>query len=611
MVKFFHMRRTGRPKRGSIQNRLFTTYTMMTLLMLAVFLALFYAYNSRLLRERAIDEMKTLTTVSMNAVDNEFRKMDTIAMNISYSNLIKDQYEAYRSTESERYNRSKVLADLFIAISGPNRTVQQINLYDPEGSMIGAGIYTQAVASDLTTKPWYEEVVKRHGAKLIVGPHTDPLLQTDRNLNKNRLFVSLCRMYFTTGRTYAGIIEIKQDWDTVFSALSDQVADRTDAPDIRVYSDAGGQVFPLPDGSAAFDYLSGIAPADDDETGVDTLAGPSGKEIVAHVRSGWSGFTTVIVRREGALFAPLFAFTRLFLLFALGLFAISTWLSYALARKLTTPIRELRSAIRGLDLAALPAGSDRPVSSVNELEELNAAFDSMNVRLRQSLSDLILSKTHETQARMMALQAQMDPHFYHNTLSTISIMAEENMNGRIVEMCRHLSFMMRYIANEKQTVVSLGDDLAYAERYLDCMKIRYGDDLSFSVDVPEAMRALPVPKLIVQPLVENALKYGIQKDPPWHVRIFGQVANGFWRLSVADDGPGFTEEAIERVNRTTALHLEHQTVPELEINGMGLVNARLRLCLQGRSGCVFEMANLSEGGAIVTLGGVLDKEAIP
>lgn len=611
--------RSSTAKRGgSIQNRLFGAYTLMMLLMLAVFLALFYAYNSRLLRGRATDEMKTLTTVSMNAVDNEFRKMDTVAMNISYSNLIKDQYEAYRSSsattespslsEAERFNRAKALADLFIAISGPNRTVQQINLYEPEGSMIGAGVYTQAVSTDIHAKPWYDAVMARNGARLLVEPHDDPLLRTDRNLRRSRVYVSLCRMYFSTGRKFAGIIEIKQDWETVFSSLTEQVAERTDAPDVRVYSDNGIQVFPLPSGivpaapGAAFSYMPLLTPAAGDETVTDLIEGQDGREIVTHVTSSWSGYTTVIIRPERELFAPIFAFSRLFLLVSAALLLMSMWISYVLARKLTTPIRKLHAAIRSLDLADLPDSPPRPMTSVNELESLNAAFGSMNQRLRQSLSALLLSKTHETQARMMALQAQMDPHFYHNTLSTISIMAEEGMNDRIVEMCRHLSFMMRYIANEAQTTVLLGEDLAYAERYLDCMKIRYGNDLSFMVDVPEEMRDLTVPKLIIQPLVENALKYGIQKDPPWTVRITGSCTETAWRISVSDDGPGFTPESIACVARVSAQYLDRQEVPELGINGMGLVNTRLRLAMHGREESFFEMANLPEGGAIVTIG---------
>ena len=122
-------------------------------------------------------------------------------------------------------------------------------------------------------------------------------------------------------------------------------------------------------------------------------------------------------------------------------------------------------------------------------------------------------------ARSMALQTQINPHFYYNTLSSIIVLAENGDSETVVKMCRNLSQIMRYITSTAETTVTLKDELDYVQKYLYCMKVRYQSSLNYSIHVDESLLSQPVPKLIIQPIVENAIRYGSNCAPPWNISI--------------------------------------------------------------------------------------------
>ena len=113
-------------------------------------------------------------------------------------------------------------------------------------------------------------------------------------------------------------------------------------------------------------------------------------------------------------------------------------------------------------------------------------------------------------------------------------------------MCRNLSRIMRYITNTAETTVTLREELDYVQKYLYCMKVRYQSSLNYSIDVDESLLDQPVPKLIIQPIVENAIKYGSDCEPPWTITISSTINQNSWQIDVTDTGPGFTRKSQEK-----------------------------------------------------------------
>ena len=214
----------------------------------------------------------------------------------------------------------------------------------------------------------------------------------------------------------------------------------------------------------------------------------------------------------------------------------------SVSRKLTIPLKKIHDALNGMDWETFTQTEPSNISSeLNELEELQAAFMNMQTKLKETMDAALEARTQEMQATMFALQSQMDPHFIYNMLTIIGIMAEEGMKERISETIEHLTHLLRYISSSVSSVVTIREEIEYAKRYLSCMKIRFQDSLHYSIDIPEPLLCVKVPKLIIQPIIENTMKYGIDTEPPWEVAISGTVSDARWEIIVSDNGPGFPE----------------------------------------------------------------------
>lgn len=190
-----------------------------------------------------------------------------------------------------------------------------------------------------------------------------------------------------------------------------------------------------------------------------------------------------------------------------------------------------------------------------------------------------------SKAQLNALRRQIEPHFLFNTLNAISGLVRENRNDAAVEMIVGLSdFLRRVVESSDRQHVSLSEELEFVKKYLDIQKMRFIDRLQFSVDVPNQLLPAQVPTLILQPMVENAVKHGIAKRVQGGViRISAARANGTITLRVYNDGPGLP----------LGWEKSH--------SGIGISNVRARL--QTLYGNEFElnMANQEPGGVSVTV----------
>ena len=148
----------------------------------------------------------------------------------------------------------------------------------------------------------------------------------------------------------------------------------------------------------------------------------------------------------------------LMLLGFIGLMLLfSAFLSWHLSKGLLLPIRKLQGIISKTELETLGENPKAPLgTSIDELEELNLAFQNMQKKLKASMDDLLESRQQELKSRSLALQSQINPHFYYNTLSNIIVLAEDGQTDEVIAMCRSLTRIMRYITGTGSSVVTPG-----------------------------------------------------------------------------------------------------------------------------------------------------------
>lgn len=184
-----------------------------------------------------------------------------------------------------------------------------------------------------------------------------------------------------------------------------------------------------------------------------------------------------------------------------------------------------------------------------------------------------MSRQNEELARaqLAALRGQMDPHFMFNTLNSIASLVYDQRGEAAVGMIVGLSELLRRASEDSHRAqVTLREEVEYLQRYVDIQKIRFGDRLRVSIDIPDELLAKQVPNLLLQPLVENAIKHGIsQRQSGGEVRVAGISNHGALRLTVYNDGPWTHEDlavASQRVglgNLRTRLQILHGELSDL------------------------------------------------
>ena len=247
-------------------------------------------------------------------------------------------------------------------------------------------------------------------------------------------------------------------------------------------------------------------------------------------------------------------------------------LSYYIPRSITMPITRIsrvtnQVAKGNLSVrAAAESGAEARMLS----DSLNAMIDKINELLDQVTTEQIRLR----KAEFELLQAQINPHFLYNTLDTIVWLAEAGDQKRVVSMVGNLSDFFRTSLNQGKDIISIREELAHVRSYLEIQQVRYQDILRYEITVPEDLYEYKIPKITIQPLVENALYHGIKnKRGQGMITITGKSKENGFVLYVRDNGIGMTQERLKEVRAG----IQKLSYTGKEIYGLYNVNERIRL----------------------------------
>ncbi len=290
------------------------------------------------------------------------------------------------------------------------------------------------------------------------------------------------------------------------------------------------------------------------------------------------------------------------LLVVSGVIALTAlMLSYSvrLARRITAPISELALKTRRFGEGVF---SSAPLETdIAELQTLDAGFIGMAERINALMEKQKRDQQYLHRAELELLQAQINPHFLYNTLDSIAILAEMRRNEDVVTMVTMLSVFFRNSLSKGKDIITLREEREHVRSYLEIQQIRYSDRFTYEMDIPEELLDCLVPKLILQPLVENALYHGIKsKRAMGKIGVIGRERDGDILISVTDNGAGISEALLQKLR--SGVYEDNHT-------GLGLVNVhkRVRLYCGDRYGLTFE----SEQGVGSTVSILLPRDMPP
>lgn len=258
-------------------------------------------------------------------------------------------------------------------------------------------------------------------------------------------------------------------------------------------------------------------------------------------------------------------------------------LSYYIPRSITRPIRKLCEVTDQVAKGDLSVRAD--VRSGAEVSVLNDSLNMMIDKINELLEQVTKEQIRLRRAEFELLQAQINPHFLYNTLDAIIWLAECGEQKKVVNMVSSLSEFFRTSLNQGKDIITVKEELQHVRSYLEIQQVRYQDIMEYEILVPEQLYRSLIPKITIQPLVENALYHGIKnKRGQGKIVITGRREDDCCLIEVKDDGIGISKERLAQVQDK----IQHKVAGGDEIYGLYNVNERIRLNFGEKYGIFIE-----------------------
>ncbi|MGN7413916.1 cache domain-containing sensor histidine kinase [Paenibacillus sp. SAF-068] len=460
-----------------------------------------------------------------------------------------------------------------------------IVLVNGSGDYISNEMYPRAEQS-LTQENWYQKASANPGIFMVLGQPKERNLTTHVRYKDDEI-VSVARSITdeASGRV-RGVIMIDLKLRSVSQAARNVTLGKSG---YVMVTDAEGQSVYKPEHPLIEHIPTDWFPSG--ESGTFTAETEGGTLLFMYQSSTFTGWRTVGVfpTRDSISEVRQIQFYVVSFVFVVCLFGLSASLWFS--RSIAQPIFRLMSYMRRAETGNLRPGrwSDR----ADEIGMLGNSYNRMLAQIRQLISLNELRERQKRDAEMRSLQEHIKPHFLYNTLDTIHWMARKEGAEDVSGMVGALSRLFRIGLSKGQDYIPLHSELEHMTSYMQIQQTRYRDRLQYTLNIPAELRDLFVLKLLLQPLVENAIYHGIKgRRGPGHIRMEARLEHNRLLLTVQDDGAGMSSERLAEMR-----HLLEAPLASLEASSPGItgksygmlnVQARLRLSFGEEYGIVLE-----------------------
>ena len=457
-------------------------------------------------------------------------------------------------------SRRDILATLLVAADGAAYVTS-----------VGSAISEPVANYPYTQQDWYRRAVEADGNVIFISSHTQDYLSGE---SKQQVFSVARLIKDPDTRLPLGVIMADADTVVLARIISDI---NFNVSSIVCIFDADGKLLyasnPLPNDlqKQVLEGKENVRSASDSFVAISKSISPAQWKVVVLLSNAEIAAKTRWLYAAGILFA-IGGLILTFLLF----FALSRWIIHpfqdliAVMKRVQSGNLQTRFAVRGND----------------EIAELGQALNDMIERLNQLIDREYKAVINQRNAEYRALQSQIQPHFLYNTLNSFIGLNRLKDSAGLEKAILALSGMLHYIL-EGGEWVRLEDEITFVQKYCDLQKYRFRDFLTVDIRCDAAVKELKVPKLLLQPLVENAVIHGIEPAArPCTLNVTAELKqidhSSRMRISIRDNGCGF----------------DHQSHPTKE--GLGLVNVRERLSLAFRE-ATFSVASQVDLGTQVII----------
>lgn len=551
-------------KFSSIQSVIFATVAVLVLSAVVIVTGVSMKFTNTSIFENSSEYTHTIIQQMNQNIDSYIDYMENIAYLISSNEDVQDYLFDEKIDNEGRYR----ILNQFQTILDSRSDIRNVGIISKNGRMlINDGSKSVNQDLDLNTQEWYATALEKPNGPILTSSHVQHIISGERPW-----VITLSRGIRDRSGSgeKEGVFFIDLNYSAI-SGLCDQSTVGTKG--YAFILDAKGNIVYHPQQQQLYNELQTENISlimDTDEDTVLTGTGNDGK-LYSISRSEKTGWTVVDCTNVKELLSKSRQAQSVYVLTAIILVIVALLFSRFMARSITLPIQKLRDSMKKVQEGDFSV-SDVVVDSKNEIGSLTKSFDVMTHRIHELMEQNVHEQEEKRKSELKALQSQINPHFLYNTLDSIIWMAEGKKNEEVVLMTVSLARLLRQSISNEDEVVPIANEVEYARGYLTIQKMRYKDKLEFQIEVDSSILYIPLIKLVLQPIIENAIYHGLKyKESKGLLIVKGFMKDGNAVLQVIDDGVGMDEE--------TLAHIYDKHKVNYHSNGVGVYNVQKRLKL--------------------------------
>lgn len=447
-----------------------------------------------------------------------FRNFETVVENINANRKIVDNIN-----EEDSWSRSKIYLQFYREVSD-YRAYAQFDLYDKTGKCI----YTTGQGDARTDLPVYWGILK------AVEDSEETLVLRRAESNDSGILLYAAGKLLGSGNTLEGYIVISMRAENFEKIIRDSGNGKTEVAFLdsywrMIYESGNLQADQIREELMNGHKLLGVYRAGE------LLIQPLGKSGLYTAMACPSVFSTEVLSSMYSVLTVMLTISVI----------LCVLVASRLGRNMTRPIERMNTAMRTLQEGDLTVRivSDRE----DELGQMSRNFNIMANELEQSVQDKVEKQKELNASHIAMMQAQLNPHFLYNTLDTMKWVAKANHIPEIAIMAAGLAKILRTSISKRQFIY-LKEELELVNCYVDIQKIRFNDKFSYTVDLQEGLEECVIPKLIIQPIVENSVLHGLKESEEGNILVRITEQEDVLCIEVTDDGCGAPEERMDAIN---------------------------------------------------------------
>ncbi len=576
----------------SLSKRIFSAFLAFIIVPLFVLGTVSYLFFQNITQEKYAEQTElTLKSIGRN-IYNMIKEADyfsdfwvttkdsveAIEQSIDQSKEDSASSRTYEELQEEERLRQRVL------LTYPG--IQSVTLYRTDGRIVDVnlGNETPIDEDDLIRNSIYEQVERKNGAPVWIGPYEDPVLN-----GKNNLFTQIRVLLDVDTLKRRGVLVTRfqmNELSRIFSFYNgENNADRR-------YLIVGRDNKVIFDNQRKAEGLDIASLVDFDKEGIDfkntqyrsmTLPFDGSKSLVSVQdlqleRLGVGDWKLVMVTSWSYLSGDALVVLRWMVAATAITLLLALMFNLMFVRRIVTFIVRVVRAMRQVERGDLSTRVQ--VVGQDETSILARGFNSLVTRVSELLDDVKQEQHRKRKAEMMLLQAQIKPHFLFNALESINILAVQNEGRKVSKMVQRLANIFRISIQQKEEI-NIEQELEHLISYLEIQKYRFEELFEYEIDVPESLLGNPILKLTLQPLVENSIQHGFEGiDYMGRLRVWAREEGRNIAIFVEDNGIGMSNErmALLTENAIASLDDRHEESPETgERRGLGFGNVADRL----------------------------------